>query len=363
MGFEGRTGVAIVGGGFYGAFVATEIKTVQPSLDVTIIEKNSELFGKASNTHQGRFHKGYLQSADQNLAIECAENAGRFYEEFGEAVDNEVLSLYGIHQDSEISPEEYVAFCNRLQLPLREIPRPPHIFGEPIVAAFETQEKTFNSAKLKDIFIRRMDRQGVKVVSNFDVDRVTTTSSGLEVVSGDRVIKADTVFNVTFADINGINERSGLPKIPLRHDTFLHFVLDLPQQYEQTAASVIRGSYAMVLPSTFRHGHILVSDRHSRMASTTIDRPSVEVKPEEAYTIYQRAKEETTRYMPILGDARYRDYTLGTRSAYFNKDPRAYTSKAMVFENYGGLENYHTVLGGKVSCVFDIRESIRRSVR
>lgn len=363
MNFERHTDVAIIGGGFYGAFVANEIKTVQPNLDVTILEKKSELFGEASNTHQGRFHKGYLQSADQGLAIECADNAKKFYDEYGEAVDNEVKSLYGIHQGSEISPDEYVAFCNRLQLPLREIPRPPHIFGEPIVAAFETQEKTFNSGKLKDILTRRMDTQGVKVVSNFDVNRVTTTSSGLAVVSGDRVINADRVFNVTFADTNGINERSGLPKIPLRHDTFLHFVLDLPQQYKQTAASVIRGPYAMMLPSSYRDGHILVSDRHSRIASTTIDKPTVEVSPEEAYTIYQQAKEETTGYMPMLHNANYRDYTLGTRSAYFNGDPRAYTSKAMVFENYGGVANYHTVLGGKVSCVFDVRESIRQNVR
>jgi hypothetical protein len=208
-----------------------------------------------------------------------------------------------------------------------------------------------------------MNSQGVKVVTNFDVDRVTTTSNGLEVISGDRVISADRVFNVTFADINGIHERSGIPKIPLRHDTFLHFVVDLPQQYQQTAASVIRGPYAMVLPSSFRQGHILVSDRHNRMASKTIDKPLVEVNPDEAYTIYQHAKEETTGYLPMLRGARYRDYTLGTRAAYFNRDPRAYTSKALVFENYGGVENYHTVLGGKVSCVFDIRESIRRNVR
>jgi hypothetical protein len=44
----------------------------------------------------------------------------------------------------------------------------------------------------------------------------------------------------------------GLPAIPLQHDTFLHFALALPQQYRATAATVIRGAYASLLPSSFR---------------------------------------------------------------------------------------------------------------
>lgn len=37
----------------------------------------------------------------------------------------------------------------------------------------------------------------------------------------------------------------------------------------------------------------------------------------------------------------------------------AYTSKAMVFNNFGGIQNYHVVLGGKVSCMFDVIKKVR----
>lgn len=49
----GRTDVAVVGGGCYGAFVATEIKYLNPGLDVIVVEKEAALFTKASSANQG----------------------------------------------------------------------------------------------------------------------------------------------------------------------------------------------------------------------------------------------------------------------------------------------------------------------
>jgi L-2-hydroxyglutarate oxidase LhgO len=79
-----RTDVAIIGGGYYGAFVANEIKAMNPLLDVTVVEKEDAPFTKASSTNQGQFHMGYMYSADKALAGECVENIARFSRSFGE---------------------------------------------------------------------------------------------------------------------------------------------------------------------------------------------------------------------------------------------------------------------------------------
>src|SRR4051794_34338818 len=71
------TDVAIIGGGYYGAFVANEIKTLNPDLDVTVIEKEDAPFTKASSTNQGHFHMGYMYSGNRALAGECVENIAR----------------------------------------------------------------------------------------------------------------------------------------------------------------------------------------------------------------------------------------------------------------------------------------------
>ena len=353
-----RTDVAVVGGGFYGAFVANEIKYLNPGLDVTVVEKEDTLFTRASSANQGQLHMGYMYSSDRALANDCAENVARFSRSFGGAVDGEVTSLYGIHRDSEIDPDEYVEFCDDLKLPLELVDRPADIFGNAIVATFRSAEKTFNSATLQRILAEQLAAKGIRLLTNFDVHRVHETARGIRVLNSERALDASHVFNVTFADINGLHERSGLPLIPLRYDTFLHLLLELPVEYRTTAATVIRGPYASLLPSSLRQGHLLASARYRTVRSTTMERPSEVIAREDIRAVYDRAVDEAVGYLPVLGRARLLGHTIGTRAAQFDPLTGAYTSQATVFENFGELPNYHAVLGGKVSCMFDVSKAV-----
>lgn len=357
-----RTDVAIIGGGYYGAFVANVIKETDPNLDVVVLEKEAQPFSRASSTNQGQFHMGYMYSGDKALASECADNISRFSAAFPSAIDGEVTSYYGIHQESEISPEAYKAFCDEVDLPLEEVSRPTDIFGEGITAAFKSAEKTFNSAEIQRTLLERMAVNGIRLVTNFEAYAVQSTASGIEVINGNGSIEADQVFNATFADINALHDSSRLPKVPLQYDTFLHFVLGLPDPYKSVAATVIRGPYASLLPSTYRNGHVLASGRHRRVSSSKMDKPSEAITDEDVHTIYRRALSEARDYLPMLADARYTGHTIGTRAAHFDPATNAYTSKAIVFKDFGGANNYHTVLGGKVSCLFDIEEDIKHLV-
>jgi glycine/D-amino acid oxidase-like deaminating enzyme len=354
-----RTDVAIIGGGYYGAFVANEIKTLNPDLDVTVVEKEDAPFTKASSTNQGQFHMGYMYSGNKALAGECVENIARFSSSFGEAVDGEVVSLYGIHQDSEVGICEYVRFCEEMGLPLELIDRPADIFGDTVAAAFKSAEKTFNSATVQRILAEKIALKGIRLMTGFDVRSVHEGPTGIRVMNTERSLKASHVFNVTFADINGLHERSGLPGIPLRYDTFLHFVLDLPGEYRNTAATVIRGPYASLLPSSFRQGHVLASGQYRRVrSSTTTEKPSEAIRDHDVKTVYDLAVDEAIPYLPVLGLARFLGHTIGTRAAHLDPQTGAYTSKAIVFENFGDMANYHAVLGGKVSCMFDVANAV-----
>jgi hypothetical protein len=196
-------------------------------------------------------------------------------------------------------------------------------------------------------------------VTGFDAHQVRADPAGLRIV-GRRgmAVRAAHVFNVTFADINELHRRSGLPGLPLRYDTFLHFVLDLPAQYRHTAATIIRGPFASLLPSSFRQGHVLASGRHRNVRTATMQKPFVAIGHREVGALYARAVQDAAAYLPVLRRADLRSYTVGTRAAHLDRRTNAYTSKAMVFEHFGGLTNYHTVLGGKVSCLFDVAQAI-----
>lgn len=357
-----HTDVAIVGGGFYGALLANEIRNWQPALEVTLIEREPALFTQASSTNQGQFHMGYMYSADPALAHECADNVERFIDLFGDAIDGDMLSLYGIHRQSQISADDYAGFCAGTGLSLQPVERPSDIFGADIDAAFLTREKTFDSAVMQRILMQRLLHHHVVVERGMCVERIAPAAQGLVLSAGERTVRAARVFNVTFADINALHACSSLAPIPLRHDAFLHFVLDLPEQYRNTGATVIRGPYASLLPSSFRQGHVLASGRFRQVQSGRVERPPPWQDTQAAPAVWQRAFEDASGYLPLLRSARYRGCTLGTRSAYCDPTTGEYSSKAMVFPDFGGMQDYHVVLGGKASCMFDVLDDVRRLV-
>ncbi len=361
-----RTDIAIIGGGFYGAYAADQIKVVRPDLDVTIVEREPQPFTRASSTNQGQFHMGYMYSNDPNLAAECVENIDRFRVDFGEAVDEATDSYFAIHRESEIDPEGFEAFCELmgLQAMRQQLADRRDLAGPDIAALYRTNEKTFNSARLQEVLRRKLGSHGVKLVRNFSALSVgATADSGIEVVADDgRILQAEQVLNVTFADINALHERSGLPRIPMQSDSFLHFVLGLPEQYRDTALTVIRGPYASLLPSSFRGGHILAHAGLRKIESSRKETTAEQVAPEVVQGVYRQAMADAQRYMPLLREHTYLGHTLGVRVAHIDPDTGNYTSRALVFEDFGNLDNYHVVLGGKVSCMADIAEDIQKIV-
>ena len=362
MAILAHTDVAIIGGGFYGALLANDIKSRQPALDVTIVEREAALFTQASASNQGQFHMGYMYSADPHLAQECLDNMDRFADVFGDAIDRDIHSLYGVHEDSQISADDYAGFCTRSGLALQPVTRPKDIFSGAVHTAFLSAEKTVDSAVIQRILMQKPLHNRVRLLRSACVERVEPAAHGLDITLGAKRIRAASVFNVTFADINRLHAQSDMARIPLQHDTFLHFVIDLPVRYQYTAATVIRGPYASLLPSSFRQGHVLASGKFRRVQSASIDKPAPWTGHDDVVAVYDQAIEEAAGYMPLLRRARYRGYTVGTRSAWCDPDTGAYSSRALVFRDFDGLRDYHVVLGGKVSCKFDVLADVRHIV-
>jgi hypothetical protein len=56
------------------------------------------------------------------------ENIGEFSGRFGDAADVQVTSLYGIHEGSGISADDYASFCEELGLPLEAVEPDRHLW-------------------------------------------------------------------------------------------------------------------------------------------------------------------------------------------------------------------------------------------
>lgn len=350
---EDRYDVVVIGGGFYGCFVAYQVATRFPDLSVLVLEKEHALFGRASGSNQGQLHMGYMYSADVELAEECVRNAARFTEDFSEAIDDNVVSYFGIHRDSEIAPTDYEDFCAALGLPLD--PDRLDRFGADVVAAYRSVEQTFDCGRLGRIMRDRMAAAGVAVRLRQNVLRVDPNDDGRHAVllAGGGVVLARTVYNATFAGINPLHTSSGFSPVPIRCEVFLHFMLQFPAEYAGVGVAVIRGRFASALPSMSRGVHLLAAAAFRRMAMSDSVSLSEYVEERQIGKTHAEAVRECSAYLPVLDHSVYRGHVIGTRAAFIDTETNETTSRVTPLLDFDGIPNYHVILGGKVTCLFE----------
>jgi glycine/D-amino acid oxidase-like deaminating enzyme len=361
-----RYDVVIIGGGFYGCFIAYQIAANFPDLSIVVLEKERALFTRASGTNQGQLHMGYMYSADVELARECVRNAALFEEHFPDVIDRDVVSYFGIHRDSEINPIGYEKFCESLNLPLRPAPDAAlGYFGEDVVAAYVSAEQTFDTVALGAVMRDRLTAHGVRVELSRHVHRVEPQEDGSHtvVLAGGETVRARTAYNTTFADINPLHDRSRFAPVPIRCEVFLHFLLRLPAEYARTGVAVIRGRFASALPSTSRGGHLLAAAAFRRIVMSDTVALSEYVDERQIDKTHAEAIRECARYLPALHDAVYQGHVIGTRAAFIDTSTNETTSRVTPVLNFSGIPNYHVILGGKVTCLFEALEPALEGVR
>jgi glycine/D-amino acid oxidase-like deaminating enzyme len=358
-----KVDVAIIGGGYYGCAAAIEIRTTRPDLNVVVIEREASPFKRASSTNQGQLHAGYMYSKFPELARECANGAKEFVHTYGEAVNQDILTYYGVHRDSEISAGDYEAFCKDVGLPLRPVAPPKDFFGPSLARVYETAEKTFDNTKLHAIMVKQLATSGAQLVTSFAASKVQQTLNGFEIKSTDgRSIQAQAVFNTTFADSNKLHEQSGIAKLPLDHAVFLHFLIELPARYTRMGLIVVRGAYAALAPAApdSPASHIFASGQFRVVRASHVDAPSEAVTEKEVADRYEQAVTEASSYMPYLRSARLVGRIVGTRTNYVEPTTGVAASRAVVLRDYAGVQGYHCVFGGKVTCLPEITQPVRR---
>ena len=74
----------VVGGGFYGACLALVLRSI--SSGVLLIERDDELFKRASKVNQARIHTGFHYPRSFVTAYRSWRLHKRFMQDFGEAI-------------------------------------------------------------------------------------------------------------------------------------------------------------------------------------------------------------------------------------------------------------------------------------
>ena len=174
----------IIGGGYFGLYLAYYLGSKQHKID--LFEKNSELMARASYNNQARIHNGYHYPRSVLTALRSRESFPRFVKDFPQCVCNDFEKYYMVGKHlSKVTAYQFEKFCKRIGAYLE--PAPSKIVNltnkNYIEACFKAEEYAFDSLKLKNEILNRID---TKIYTSFLLkskssgDSCTPTKNGKE---------------------------------------------------------------------------------------------------------------------------------------------------------------------------------------
>jgi L-2-hydroxyglutarate oxidase LhgO len=160
--------IAIVGGGFYGLYIAEYMAKLGKR--VVLFEKNTALMQRASLVNQARVHNGYHYPRSVLTALKSRVSFPRFVEEFGESILSDFEKLYLIGKPlGHITRSQFIQFCNRIGAEIYPAGFSEYVDDRYIDGIFKVKEYAFDATRLKDLMVKRIAQTNVEILMNTEV--------------------------------------------------------------------------------------------------------------------------------------------------------------------------------------------------
>ena len=368
--------VCIVGGGFFGLFLADYLAKNHHT--VRIYEKETDPMLHASLHNQARVHNGYHYPRSVLTALRSRVSFPRFVAEFSDCINSEFEQYYLVGRNlSKVTAQQFYLFCRRIGASISRAPAAITDLTNPqlIEACFTTHEFAFDAIKLREIMLAHLSANNVPIVCNTEVSKVEKTLSGLEVtLNRDNELwqeEFDHVFNCTYSHLNFLNKASNVPLIPLKHEMTEMCLVQMPAPLQQMGFTVMCGPFFSVMPfPSVKHStgtaHSLSHVRYTphyewldEQGKTYIDALK-RLSTASRHTAFTYMLKDAARYIPMLSECQY----LGSLWEVKTVLPRSEgdDSRPILCRFNYGLSGYHCLMGGKVDNVYDAVAAIHNDL-
>lgn len=362
-----------MGGGFFGMYLAEYFS--RKGHHVILSEKENSFMKRASYVNQARIHNGYHYPRSILTALRSRVSFPRFYQEFEDCIDCSFNKYYMISTLlSKISAHQFVKFCQRISAVCE--PAPPQITNlvnpNLIEAVFTTKEFAFDSIKLRNKMLERIQNANVDYFLNQKIKKVSKNNNKFLVHAESTTIKpesvyyeVDQVFNCTYSMINQLINESGLPLIHLKHELTEMALVEVPDVLKNAGITVMDGPFFSVMPFPSKGLH---SFSHVRYTPHYEWYDTHKVDFRDAHSHYSKITKKSAwnhmihdaqRYLPILSECKYTESLWEVKTIL----PRSESddSRPILFKPNHGFPGFHSIMGGKIDNVYDVLDVIEKT--
>lgn len=156
---ENKLNIAIIGAGWFGCHIASELLNEKNKYNVHLFEKENDIFLGASGNNQNRLHLGYHYPRSYITRVQskkCFKEFVKKYPNFSNKISN---NIYAIADDSNniTDFETYIQILKATGLKYKIIK--PNKFGlKNIVGAIKTDERKINTLDVKKFFKKKLKK-------------------------------------------------------------------------------------------------------------------------------------------------------------------------------------------------------------
>ncbi|MBU3071662.1 FAD-binding oxidoreductase [Aestuariicella sp. G3-2] len=356
--------ILIVGGGFYGAYIANYFSSLGKK--VILCEKEYDLMQRASYNNQARVHNGYHYPRSVLTALRSRVSFPRFVSEFSNCIDKSFDKIYMIGQPlGKVTAQQFESFCKRVGAPLN--PAPAFIDSlvnkKFIERSYSVTEYAFDSKKLKKTMKGRLDDSSVNLFFNAYVKKVLQDGSKLlsDVYVDDELVKvsSEQVFNCTYSSLNELNINSGEKVLPLKHEMTEMCLVDVPDELKSLGITVMCGPFFSVMPFPSTEYHSFSHVRYTPHFDWVDKNKCLnmfEVKNDVYQSAWKRMVKDAARYLPILEKSVYIKSLREVKTILPASEKN--DSRPILFKDNYGQRGYHCLMGGKIDNIYDVIDVI-----
>jgi glycine/D-amino acid oxidase-like deaminating enzyme len=348
--------IAVIGGGVFG--VMTAIKLAENGETVSLFERLPVVMQGASY-NANRLHLGFHYPRDDETALQCARGSKTFRDEFEDAVLPGLRNAYFIASENSLtSSRNFLAFCDRIGLPYRQIEL--HQF-KPTVKHVElgvmTDEVMYDGATLRRLMTERLLGSRVETRVGCEVMDIKREGDVFEIVIKDQSsARFAAVVNCCYAAINRLTAQLGhtIQTYQYEYVAVPIIELDWPQA---TSITILDGPFMSLLPFGKRGEYLLYHVQHAVIAQDIkplLDPAWLDAASSPFATIDKEAwfatqLEDCCKFVPALRGAELKGFVQGPRMVL----PYQEASDARPSIVTSHERGYITVFAGKIDhCVW-----------
>jgi len=358
----------VIGGGFYGATIASYLVKARGLKRVMLVEREDALLKRASRNNQARIHNGYHYPRSFTTAYRSRVNLRKFVLDWPDAVKRDFIKLYAIAgANSKVTSKQFERFCHEIGARISHPPASLRALFEPrlIADVYLVDEYAFDYTHLSAWAERELAANGVDVLLDTRVVAVEHQEGGkLNVALQRNGIANDPIscrylFNCTYSGLNHVGGEFTPTQTRLKHEIAEIALVDMPSHLRDYGITLMDGPFFSTLPYPSAGLHSLTHVRYTPHFQW-LDEPGADPYARlEAYAKQSRADRmlrDAARYVPALSQARHVESLFEVKTILSKNEID--DGRPILLEKHSHLPGCYSVLGGKLDNIYDVLEKL-----